>query len=109
MPDTLVHELKIWKLACPINDYDLAFPSPEGKITCHDNVVKRYFNPALRKAGLRHVSFHSLRHTNPMLVSEFKAGRILSISPSNWAMPASTSRSILTVTYSMTPTLTGNR
>lgn len=67
MSDILVHELKIWKLACPINDHDLVFPSPEGKTTCHDNVVKRYFNPALRQAGLRHVSFHSSRHTNASL------------------------------------------
>jgi len=27
-------------------------------------VVNRYFKPALRRAGLRVVSFHSLRHTN---------------------------------------------
>jgi integrase len=26
--------------------------------------VQRFFNPALQKANLRHVSFHSLRHTN---------------------------------------------
>jgi len=43
------------------------FPSPEGKMSQHDNVVKRYFNQALRKAGLRQVSFHSLRHTNASL------------------------------------------
>jgi hypothetical protein len=33
----------------------------------HDNVVKRYFNTALKSAGLRRVSFHSLRHTNASL------------------------------------------
>ncbi len=33
-------------------------------MTQHDNVVKRYFNSALRRAGLRQVSFHSLRHSN---------------------------------------------
>lgn len=62
--DTLIHELKKWKLACPINEHDLVFPSPEGKLSQHDNVVKRYFNQALRLAGLRKVSFHSLRHSN---------------------------------------------
>jgi integrase len=43
------------------------FPSKEGNITCHDNVMKRHYEPALRKAGLRHVTFHSLRHTNASL------------------------------------------
>jgi integrase len=64
MPDSLIQELKRWKLACPVNEYDVVFPSPEGKLSQHDNVVKRYFNRALREAGLRQVSFHSLRHTN---------------------------------------------
>lgn len=62
--DSLIHEIKRWKLACPVNEHDLVFPSPEGKISQHDNVIKRYFNQALRKAGLRQVSFHSLRHSN---------------------------------------------
>ena len=64
LPDSLMQELRIWKLACPANEDNLIFPSTEGKTTCHDNAVKRHFNPALKKAGLGHVSFHSLRHTN---------------------------------------------
>ena len=64
IPETLISELKRWKLACPISESDLVFPSPEGKLSQHDNVVKRYFNQALRQAGLRQVSFHSLRHSN---------------------------------------------
>ncbi len=64
IPDMLIHELKKWKLACPVNEHDLIFPSPAGKSSQHDNVVKRHFNPALRKTGLRQVSFHSLRHSN---------------------------------------------
>ncbi|MGO9138366.1 MAG: tyrosine-type recombinase/integrase [Syntrophales bacterium] len=67
IPDNLVLELKKWKLACPISEHELMFPSKEGQITCHDNAIKRYYEPALRKAGLRHVSFHSLRHTNASL------------------------------------------
>jgi integrase len=65
--DDLVFELKKWKLACPISEHDLMFPTKDGHITCHDNAIKRHFEPALRKAGLRHVSFHSLRHTNASL------------------------------------------
>lgn len=64
IPDSLVQDLKRWKLACPVNEYDLVFPSPEGKMSQHDNVIKRYFNKALTDAKLNHVSFHSLRHTN---------------------------------------------
>lgn len=64
MPDMLVQELRKWKLACPANEHDLVFPSPEGQPSQHDNVVKRHYNPALRNAGLTQVSFHSLRHSN---------------------------------------------
>jgi integrase len=62
--DHLVRELKKWKLQCPIGELDLVFPGADGKPSSHDNVAKRHFNPALRRAGLRQVSFHSLRHTN---------------------------------------------
>lgn len=64
MTERLVKEIRTWKLACPVNKHDLVFPSPENSATMHGNVMKRYFNPALRRAGLRHVSFHSLRHSN---------------------------------------------
>lgn len=64
MPDSFIQELKKWKLACPVNEHELVFPSPEGRLSFHDNVVKRYFNQALRTAELRQVSFHSLRHSN---------------------------------------------
>jgi len=59
----LVDELKHWKTICPANDHNLMFPSPEGSMSIHENVVKRYFNPALKHAGVRRVSFHSLRHS----------------------------------------------
>lgn len=64
MTERLIKELKAWKLACPVNEHDLVFPSPEGYATMHTNVMKRFFYPALRRAGLRQVSFHSLRHSN---------------------------------------------
>ena len=64
MTERLVKELKAWKLACPVNEHDLVFPSPEGYATMHTNFMKRFFYPALRRAGLRQVSFHSLRHSN---------------------------------------------
>jgi integrase len=64
MTERLMKELKVWKLACPVSEHDLIFPSPEGCPTMHTNVMKRFFYPALRRAGLPHVSFHSLRHSN---------------------------------------------
>ncbi len=65
--EKLVKELRLWKLACPVSEHDLMFPSPEGKATMHNNAMKRYFYPALRRSGLRQVSFHSLRHSNASL------------------------------------------
>jgi integrase len=53
-----------WKLACPISKDDLVFPDKNGQPTPHDNAIRRHFIPALKKAGLPKVSFHSLRHTN---------------------------------------------
>jgi integrase len=60
----LALELKKWKLACPINENDLVFPGIQGGIANHVNVANHQFYPALRRAGLRQVSFHSLRHSN---------------------------------------------
>ncbi len=60
----LAHELKKWRLVSPKNEHDLVFPDPRGKPVSHGGVAKRHFEPALERAGLRHVSFHSLRHTN---------------------------------------------
>lgn len=64
MTNRLAQELRKWKLACPVNEHDVVFPGPEGRHSQHDNVIKRYYNPALRRAGLRQFSFHSLRHSN---------------------------------------------
>jgi integrase len=69
----VIPELGKWKLACPISENDLMFPSKEGQITCHDNAIKRHFNPALRRANFKHVSFHSLRRTNASI--RIQAGR----------------------------------
>jgi len=59
-----IKRLKVWNLRCPPNEHDLIFPSAEGTITQHDNMMKRVFIPAIEKAELRQVSFHSLRHSN---------------------------------------------
>jgi integrase len=42
---------------------DLVFPSQAGTVIKPDNIVPRYMEPALDKAGLRRFRFHDLRHT----------------------------------------------
>ena len=42
---------------------DLVFPSQTGTVIKPDNIVPRYMEPALEKAGLRRFRFHDLRHT----------------------------------------------
>lgn len=60
----LVRELKKHKLACPPSEHDMVFCTAEGTPLDPDNFVKREFLPALRRAGLRHIRFHDLRHSN---------------------------------------------
>ncbi|HVN96176.1 MAG TPA: tyrosine-type recombinase/integrase [Syntrophorhabdaceae bacterium] len=64
MPQQLIQALKRWKLASPVGELDLVFPGIKGGTANHVNVMNRQFYPALRRAGLRQVSFHSLRHSN---------------------------------------------
>jgi integrase len=59
---------------------DLIFPSERGTPLDGRNLVRRYFEPALRTAGLPRIRFHDLRHTfaslliaqgeHPKLISE---------------------------------------
>jgi len=42
---------------------EFVFPSPEGSVLDPDNLVKRYFLPAIEHAGLRRIRLHDLRHT----------------------------------------------
>jgi Phage integrase family len=42
---------------------ELVFPSPEGSVLDPDNLIKRYFLPAVEHAGLRRIRGHDLRHT----------------------------------------------
>jgi len=45
------------------NEHELVFASKEGTLLDGDNLIKREFHPALRRAGLRKIRFHDLRHT----------------------------------------------
>ena len=52
-----------WKLICPRGGHDLVFPNLAGNPISHANWLQRMFYPALRRAGLRKIRFHDLRHT----------------------------------------------
>ncbi len=69
----LLQQLKVWKLACPRAKPkptdkqpplpELVFPNSVGRFECPHDLLRRNFHPALRRAGLRQVRFHDLRHT----------------------------------------------
>jgi integrase len=63
LPESLVLDLKKWKLRCPKGELDLVFPNGAGKPDSHANLLQRGFYPALRRAGLRKIRWHDLRHT----------------------------------------------
>jgi integrase len=65
---SMMAELKKWKLACPPNKLNLIFPNQVGRPINHNNLVSRYFKPALKKAELGKVRFHDLRHTYASLL-----------------------------------------
>jgi integrase len=62
---TLLQALKRWKIGCPQppNGLGLVFPNTQGGFEHHYNLLRRGFFPALRRAGLRRIRFHDLRHT----------------------------------------------
>ena len=66
----LMNELKKWRLACAPCKLDLIFPNASGQPMDCRNMVNRYFEPALKKAGLPKIRFHDLRHTYASLLIE---------------------------------------
>lgn len=72
-PQAIVGELKAWRLQCPKpkegeKNFDLVFPNAEGKPESGSNISHYALAPALRRAGLRKVRFHDLRHTYASLM-----------------------------------------
>jgi len=63
MSPELARCLKEHKIACPPSKDDLVFCTELGTAIDADNLVHREFLPALRRAGLRKIRFHDLRHT----------------------------------------------
>jgi integrase len=63
LPPVALLELKKWRLACPKGELDLCFPNGDGGPMDDRNFRQRFFYPALRRAKLRRVRVHDLRHT----------------------------------------------
>lgn len=67
---TTLRALKEWKLGCPPGKLDLVFPTETGNPMNHNNMVNRYFRPALVAAKTNQIRFHDLRHTYASLLIE---------------------------------------
>jgi integrase len=63
LPSATIAALEVWKLRCPKGKLELVFPNTEGGPMNHFNFRGRVFTPALRRAGLRRVRVHDMRHT----------------------------------------------
>jgi integrase len=63
IPPELASLIKKWQIQCPPGEYELVFPNPEGKPLRRSVALRRGLWPALRRAGLRRVNIHSLRHS----------------------------------------------
>ena len=66
----MARELKRWKLRCPKGELDPILPNGAGNLEAQSNLMRRGFHPALRRAGLRHIRFHDLRHRYASLLIE---------------------------------------
>jgi len=68
MPERVAHELKKLRLKRPGSEKELIFRTDSGRPIEPDNLVKRQFLPALKRAGLKKIRFHDLRHTHASLL-----------------------------------------
>lgn len=71
LPPSLTRELRKWKLACPTGEHDLVFPNTLGNPESPANLLKRGYYPALRRAKIRRIRFHALRHSYVSTLIEY--------------------------------------
>jgi integrase len=67
MSPTLARDMRRHRLQSPPGNLDLVFSNSKGLPLDGDTLVRRHFLPALRRAKVRQVRFHDLRHTNVAL------------------------------------------
>jgi len=70
VPKVLMRELVEWRVRCPKGKHDLVFPNGAGGPENHGNLLNRGFYPALRRAGIKRIRFHDLRHSYASLLIE---------------------------------------
>ena len=63
IPAELAATLRVWKLQCPASSDDLVFPAADGRPIRRSNALRYGLWSALRRAELRRVNMHSLRHS----------------------------------------------
>lgn len=63
LPNTLIKILKEHKLTCKNSYLNLVFPNKEGNYIDCRNLVNRFLKPCLKKAGIKEITWHQLRHS----------------------------------------------
>jgi integrase len=63
IPAELAASLRVWKLQCPATADELVFPAADGRPIRRSNALRYGLWSALRRAELRRVNMHSLRHS----------------------------------------------
>ena len=59
----MLRSFKEWRLQSKFSGGDdLIFPNKKGRYMCHDNLIKRRYNPVLAEAEATGFNWHSLRH-----------------------------------------------
>nr|MBL0717638.1 site-specific integrase [Desulfobacterales bacterium] len=67
---SMIDELKKWKIDCLDCELELMFPNQAGNPMSQSGMLKRHFFPVLKKAGVKRIRFHDLRHTYASLLIE---------------------------------------
>lgn len=67
---SMMANLKRWMLACPTSDQNLVFPNQSGNPLDHGYMLRHHYWPALTKAEISKIKFHTLRHTYASLLIE---------------------------------------
>jgi integrase len=61
MTPMVYNSLREWRLACPKGELDLVFPSADGRVADHANII-RALAPTFAAAGVRPYGLHGFRH-----------------------------------------------